>query len=152
MGPLWGTPRGFVCRRLWETVKERCVNGTSFSTGTWKKGSFAGKSERYVKNIKDDSGNVASLTVWRFCEENLEIGLLYWGLWEICNRRLWKRSISFIGLHTGNKALSKGRFVLFFIGLLYCPLTGYSPSLSQAFLIHWGRGHLNCLNARHRRF
>jgi hypothetical protein len=115
MGSLLGTPRGFVCQWLWETVEERCVNGKSFSTGTWKKGSFAGNSESYVKNVKDDSGNGTSPTVWRFCEKNLEVRLLYWRLWEICNRRLWKRSISLIGHRTGNKVLSKGRFVLFLL-------------------------------------
>jgi len=31
-----------------------------------------------------------------------------------------------------SKALRKGRFGSFFIGLGYCPLTRYSPSLSSA--------------------
>jgi hypothetical protein len=34
--------------------------------------------------------------------------LIYWGLREICKRRLWKRAAVFIGAHWGTRR--KGRF------------------------------------------
>jgi hypothetical protein len=36
-------------------------------------------------------------------EGNLDGGLIYRGLCETCNRRLWKHSISFQGLHKGRR-------------------------------------------------
>jgi len=43
-----------------------------------------------------------SVFPWERCEWNSEGGLLYSRLRETCNGSLWKRNLSFIGLHKGN--------------------------------------------------
>jgi len=77
-----------------------------------------------------------SLSQMQLCEGNLEGGLLYWGLSQTWNGRLWKWSISFIGLHKGNlRHLAREGSVTMFIGLGNCPSTGYSPGLLPASLL-----------------
>jgi len=74
----------------------------SFVKGTWRESSYTGDSESYIRHVKEGFGNGASNSLYRLHKGNLEGGLLYWGLRESCNGRLWKQSISFIGLHKGN--------------------------------------------------
>jgi hypothetical protein len=38
----------------------------------------------------EGSGNEVSLSLWELWDRNLKEGLLYWGCWRICKRRLWK--------------------------------------------------------------
>jgi hypothetical protein len=58
-------------------LKESSGNGTSFSLG------------------REGFGRGASLSLQRLREGNLKGRLPYLGLQETCNRRLWKRNISF---------------------------------------------------------
>jgi hypothetical protein len=70
----------------------------------WREGSFTG----HVRHVKEGFGNGTSLR----------------------NGRLWKESISFIGLHKGNlRHLLREGSANMFIGLGYCSLTGYNPEL-----------------------
>jgi hypothetical protein len=88
--------------------KEGSGNGTSLSiyrgsiSETWRVGPRVGDSERHVK---EGFGNGASLSLYRLYEGNLEGGLLYRGLQETCNRRIWKWSSSF---HSGSIRGPKG--------------------------------------------
>jgi hypothetical protein len=56
---------------------------------------------------------------------------------QLCrNGRLWKRSVSFTGLHKGNvRHLAREGSANMFIGLGYCPLTGYNPELLPASIL-----------------
>jgi len=47
---------------------------------TWREGSSNGKSESYVRHVKERFGNEAPLSLQRLCEGNLKGGVLYWGL------------------------------------------------------------------------
>jgi len=47
---------------------------------TWREGSSNGKSESYVRHVKEHFGNEAPLSLQRICEGNLKGGALYWGL------------------------------------------------------------------------
>jgi hypothetical protein len=52
------------------------------------------------------------------------------------NGRLWKQSVSFIGLHKGNlRHLAREGSANMFIGLGYCPLTRYNPELLPASIL-----------------
>jgi hypothetical protein len=61
-----------------------------------------------------------SLSLWQLCERNLEVELLYWELRKLhitSQGRLWKWSISFIGLHKGNlRYLAREGLANMFIG------------------------------------
>jgi hypothetical protein len=52
------------------------------------------------------------------------------GFYKTCNGKLWKRSISFIGVHKGNlRHLAKEGSVSKYVGLGYCTLTGLNQKL-----------------------
>jgi hypothetical protein len=45
--------------------------------GTWREGSFTGNSASYIRHVKEDYCNAASVvSLKRLCEGNLESGLL----------------------------------------------------------------------------
>jgi len=52
------------------------------------------------------------------------------------NGRLWNRSVCFRGLQKGNlRHLAREGSANMFIGLDYCPLTGYNPELLPASIL-----------------
>ena len=89
----------------------------SFVKGTWRESSYTGDFESYIRHVKQGFGNGASNSLYRLHKRNLESGLLYWGLQETCNGRLWKQSISFTGPRKGNlRYLASGASANMFIG------------------------------------
>jgi len=82
-----GEPRwGLVLPGTLRDRKRKALKTEHFSlygstvTVTWREGSSNGKSERYVRHFKECFGNGAPLSFQRFCERNLKVRLLYWGL------------------------------------------------------------------------
>jgi hypothetical protein len=82
----------------------------SFVKGPWKESSYTGDSESYIRHVKEGFGNGVSNSLYRLRKGNR-------GLRENCNGRLWKQSISFIGLRKGNlRYLAREASANMFIG------------------------------------
>jgi hypothetical protein len=72
-------------------VETECLFLLELCEGNMEGGSFTGNSERYVK---EGSGKAASPSIWGLHKGILKGGLLYWGLQEPNQGRIWKWSIS----------------------------------------------------------
>ena len=94
----------------------------NFARGTWREDSFIwdpegnvkeGSRNRYLSSFGPcwgtvDGGAAFPRTFRERRDFILSGGLVYWGLWEICKRRFWKRAALSIGALLGN--LERGSF------------------------------------------
>jgi hypothetical protein len=108
---------------------KQCVSlyGSSVR-GTWRKGSFTGNSDSYIRHVKEGFENGTSPSFYRLREHGGRAPTREFC--ETCHGRLLKQSISFIAFHKGNlRHLAWEGSANMFIGLRYSPLTGYNPGL-----------------------
>jgi hypothetical protein len=73
---------------------ESLLYGSSVK-GTLKDGSFSGNSKSYMRHVKEGF-EMEHPSLYDLCEPNLEGRLLYRGLQETCNGKVWKQNLRYL--------------------------------------------------------
>ena len=140
-----------ICKgRFWKQAPLSIGAPMGNLKGVCLPGTFSDSKQALLKWHLSLSLSLSPPSQWQLCEGNLEGGLLYWGLSQTWNGRLWKWSISFRRLHKGNlRHLAREGSATKFVGQRNCPSTGHSPGLLSDYLlditpsadtsIQWGR-------------
>lgn len=85
----WNPEGGHLYWRPWKICKEPPWRCASFSVGS------------PFRNLEEEGASsfpvhfvTKHISLWKLSEGSFEWGQLYWGLWRIYKRRLWKKGIS----------------------------------------------------------